>query len=243
MENIFHQVENNMNELAERNVWWSGCASEQQIADARNGNLSLPIGIDNPVPADWISDIVGKDVLCLAGAGGLQAPLLAAAGAHVTVLDISGKMLEKDHMMSEKYQLSIRIVKGTMTDLSVFSDGCFDYIINPVSLCYVPDVRPVFAECSRVLKKGGSLILAAPSPIAYVCDFIEDKEGGYYKAVNRMPYISSEHPEQGDWLEFGHTTQDYIGGQIAAGFVITGYVEEQHSDITELFFISKATKT
>ena len=34
--------------------------------------------------------------LCLAGAGGLQGPLLACAGAEVTVLDLSRRMLDKD---------------------------------------------------------------------------------------------------------------------------------------------------
>ena len=35
---------------------------------------------------------------------------------------------------------------------------------------------------------------------------------------------------------------DYIGGQIACGFVITGYVEDQQEDITDLSFMTKATK-
>lgn len=162
---------------------------------------------------EWIVNVKGKDALCLAGAGGLQAPLLAAAGANVTVIDISEKMLDRDRQMAKKYNLDIRIEHGNMTDLSRFSDGSFDYVINPASLFYVPDVMPVFRECYRVLRHGGSLILAAPSPIAYVCDFVNDENGGYYKAVNKMPYISAEHPDQGDWVEFGHSMQDYLGGQ------------------------------
>ena len=127
-------------------------------------------------------------------------------------------------------------------DLSRYHDETFDYIINPASLFYVPSVHPVFKECYRVLKGGGTLLLAAPNPIAYVCNFVEDDKGGYYKAVNRMPYSSAEHPEQGDWIEFGHTMEDYLGGQIACGFVITGYVEEQGDDITDLFFMTRAVK-
>ena len=142
--------------------------------------------------------------------------------------------------MAEKYDLDIRIEHGSMTDLSRFKDNTFDLIVNPASLFYVPDVMPVFKECYRVLKHGGCLILAAPNPIAYVCDYVED--GGYYKAVNRMPYCSAEHPEQGDWIEYGHTMNDYIGKQLACGFVITGYLEEQQEDITDLPFLTKAVK-
>lgn len=242
MKNIFEKVETNMNNLVNNHVWWSNCATSEQMEAAKSGKFELTLGISKPVPKEWITDIVGKKVLCLAGAGGLQAPLLASAGAKVTVIDISRQMLEKDIHMAQEYNLEIIVEHGNMTDLSRFENKTFDYVINPASLFYVPSVYPVFKECYRVLKYGGSLILAAPNPIAYVCDFVEDENGGYYKAVNRMPYSSSDHPEQGDWIEFGHTMADYIGGQIACGFVITGYVEEQQEDITDLSFMTRATK-
>lgn len=242
METIFDQIESNMNNLADNNVWWSNCATTEQMKAAQKGELELSLGIGRPAPQEWIRDISGKKILCLAGAGGLQAPLLAAAGADVTVMDISQKMLSKDIQMARKYNLNIRIEHGNMTDLSRFENETFDYVINPASLFYVPDVHPVFNECYRVLKKGGVLIIAAPNPIAYVCDFIEDENGGYYKAVNRMPYSSAEHSDQEDWIEFGHTMADYIGGQIACGFAITGYLEDQQEDITDLFFMTKAKK-
>jgi hypothetical protein len=57
-----------------------------------------------------------------------------------------------------------------------------------------------------------------------------------------MPYNSTEHDGQGDWIEYGHTMESYLGGQIAAGFVITGYLENQTEDITELYFATKAVK-
>lgn len=75
-------------------------------------------------------DIKGKKVLCLAGAGGLQAPLLSCAGAKVTEIDISNKMLDKDRAIAKRENLSIEIVKGNMCDLSMFKDGYFDMIIN-----------------------------------------------------------------------------------------------------------------
>ena len=242
MENIYKKVESNMDNLVDNNVWWSNCASAEQMEAAKEGNLELTLGYNKPVPKDWIDNIYGKRILCLAGAGGLQAPLLANAGAKVTIIDISTKMLDKDIHMAKKYDLDMRFEHGNMTDLSRFENESFDYIINPASLFYVPSVQPVFKECYRVLKQGGTLILAAPNPIAYVCDYVDDDNGGYYKAVNRMPYSSAEQPDQGDWIEFGHTMADYIGGQIACGFVITGYVEEQQEDITDLSFMTKATK-
>lgn len=241
MTNVYEQVEKNMNELVNNNVYWSASATAEEMQNAREGKLSIRF-FDKEVPAEWLKDIKGKKVLCLAGAGGLQAPLFACAGAEVTVLDISEKMLDKDRKIAEAEHLNIRIEKGNMCDLSRFPDGSFDYILNPTSLMYVPDVKPVFKECYRVLKNGGIFIMMAPSPINYLCDYIEDENGGYYKAVNRMPYCSADFDNTGDWVEYGHTMEDYISGQIESGFVIEGYCECQLEDITELHFVTKAVK-
>ena len=239
--NVYEKVERNIDELVENNVDWSACATSEEMQNAKEGKLSIKF-FDTEIPTDSLKDIKGKKVLCLAGAGGLQAPLLACAGAEVTVLDISEKMLDKDRKIAEEEHLHIRIEKGNMCDLSRFSDGSFDYILNPTSLMYVPNVKPVFKECYRVLKNGGTFIMIAPSPINYLCDFVDDENGGYYKAVNRMPYCSTDFDSTSDWVEYGHTMEDYIGGQIECGFAINGYSECQLEDITELYFLTRAIK-
>ena len=228
--------------LVEKQVSWSLPITTEELQRAREGVLELKLGISKPVPQSWISDIKGKNVLCLAGAGGVQAPLLACIGANVTVVDISEKMLYNDRKLAKHEKLNIECIHGNMCDLYMVKDEIFDYIINPISLMYVPDVIPVFKECYRVLKCGGVFIMAAPNPISYVCDYIADENGGYYKAVNRMPYCSIDFDQQGDWIEYGHTMEDYIGGQLSCGFSITGYVEQQTDDITELYFMTKAEK-
>lgn len=240
MQDIFAQVQRNIDALVEGDVNWSACAAPEQLRSAREGQLTLTFGIDGVLPAEWLGDLPGKRVLCLAGAGGLQGPLLACAGAEVTVLDLSERMLDKDREIAAREGLHMRIEQGNMCDLSRFADASFDLVINPPSLFYVPDVNPVFREVYRVLKPGGTFIMVSSNPIAYVCDW--DEKAQCYKAVNRMPYSSQEHDGQGDWIEYGHTMESYLGGQIAAGFVITGYLENQTEDITELYFATRSEK-
>jgi len=237
---VFDQVERNIDRLAENDVNWSHPATPEQLEKGRSGNIELKIGNDGNIPPEWFGDLRGKKVLCLAGAGGLQAPVLACAGAEVTVLDLSEKMLDRDRAVAAREGLDIRIEHGNMCDLSRFEDGSFDLVLNPPSLFYVPDVTPVFREVYRVLKKGGSFIMISMAPIAYVCDY--DVEEGCYKAVNRMPYCSADHADQGDWIEYGHTMESYIGEQLECGFVLTGYKEYQMDDITELYFITKGER-
>lgn len=59
-------------------------------------------------------------VLCLASGGGQQGPILAAAGARVTVFDNSRKQLEQDRYMAERDHLDIQTEKGNMANLAVF---------------------------------------------------------------------------------------------------------------------------
>lgn len=237
---VFDQIERNIDRLAENDVNWSHPATHEQLEKARSGNIELKVGCDGIIPAEWFGDLRGKKVLCLAGAGGLQAPVLACAGAEVTVLDLSEKMLDRDRAVAAREGLDIRIEHGNMCDLSRFEDGSFDLVLNPPSLFYVPDVTPVFREVYRVLKKGGSFIMISMAPIAYVCDY--DAVEGCYKAVNRMPYCSADHADQGDWVEYGHTMESYIGGQLQCGFVLTGYEEFQQADITDLYFAARGEK-
>ena len=240
MEDVFEQVEKNIDNLVRNSVDWTASATKEELDAARNGRLALRFW-DREVPREWLKDIRGKRVLCLAGAGGLQAPLFACAGAKVTVIDISGGMLEKDRKIAEREGLQIEIVKGNICDLPMFGNESFDLIFNPPSLMYIPDVSVVFRECFRVLAKGGEFILMAPAPLNYICDRVEDGQGGYYKAVHRMPWCSKDFDDSG-WIEYGHTMEEYLGGLTQSGFVITGYLECQGEDITELNFLARAVK-
>jgi hypothetical protein len=54
--------------------------------------------------------------------------------------------------------------------------------------------------------------------------------------------------QQGIPLEFGHTLDDQIGGQIASGFAITGFYEDRYGEEDPLseyiasFIATRATK-
>jgi len=100
-----------------------------------------------------MGNIVNKNVLCLASGGGQQGPILAAAGANVTVFDNFDKQLEQDDKAALNYNLNIETIKRNMQNLSIFSDNYFDLIIHPVSNCFIDDIKPVWREAYRVLKK------------------------------------------------------------------------------------------
>ena len=130
-----------------------------------------------PVPRAWL-EVEGRQVLCLASGGGQQAPILAAAGASVTVLDNSPKQLERDAKMAERHGLPITTVLGDMANLEMFADDSFDLIVHPCSNCFVPDVLPVWREAFRVLRRGCCLLAGFANPAMYVFDLdLADSDG------------------------------------------------------------------
>ncbi len=138
----------------ERGSEWSIPVSPQAIEEARAGVWGVVLTPEKSVPRNWFPDqMQGVDLLCLAGGGGQQGPILAAAGANVTVIDNSAQQLEQDQLVAERESLSLRLVQGDMRDLSHFDDDSFDLIVHPCSNLFVPSVRPVWLEVARVLQR------------------------------------------------------------------------------------------
>lgn len=220
---------------------WTVPVDEKQVSDARNGNVTIFLTPSIPIPDDWLPSLKGSKVLCLASGGGQQGPLLAAAGANVVVFDNSTKQLSRDREVAEKESLPIETVQGDMRDLTVFPDDTFDLIVHPVSNSFIPDVRRVWREAYRVLKHKGRLLSGFTNPIVYLFD-MDEHDKGHLVVKNKIPYSDvellsaeeiSKRYEKGEPLEFGHTLDDQIGGQIASGFVITGFYEDK-CDETDL---------
>jgi hypothetical protein len=131
---------------------WTVPVGPEVTAAARQGRWQIFLTPTRPVPRAWFPPLVGCDVLCLASGGGQQGPVLAAAGARVTVFDNSPRQLARDRTVAERDGLEITLVEGDMRDLSAFADGSFDLIVHPVSNTFVPEVRPVWREAYRVLR-------------------------------------------------------------------------------------------
>ena len=230
---------------------WSVAVSSETVAKAKEGNWSIVLTPTKPVPASWFPDtLVGKKILCLASGGGQQGPVLAAAGAEVTVFDNSRVQLEKDEFVAARDRLEIRTVQGNMQDLSVFADESFDCIIHPWSNGYVNDVRPVWRECARVLKKNGLLLAGFANPVEYIFDAAKI-ERGILEVKNQIPYADIDHmddPEiraiaEADGYIWSHTLEDQIQGQIEAGLAIIGFYEDQGGTVLDQYMNSSiATK-
>lgn len=231
-----------------RNAWnlqsnsrcrWCQPVDSETITRARNDDWSVILTPNKEVPLNWFGPLAGARTLCLASGGGQQAPTLAAAGANVVSFDNSDEQLSKDRMVADREGLRLETRRGDMADLSTFEDESFDLIFHPVSNVFSESVRPVWKECYRVLSKGGRLLAGFMNPAFFLFDHEEAEESGVLQVKYRLPYsdLSDLEHDKLEWirkkeipLEFGHTLQDQIGGQLDAGFVISGLYEDDWDD-------------
>lgn len=197
-------------------------AADEELANA-----------EEQIDTAWLGNVAGKRLLCLASGGGRQSALYAAAGAIVTVVDLSREMLALDREVALERGYDVRTVETSMENLSMFAAGDFELVVQPVSTCYVPEVTTVYRQVARIVAPGGLYVsqhkqpaslqaAVEPSPLGY------ELTEPYYRSGPLPPVAGSPHREHGT-LEFLHRWEELLGGLCRAGFVIEDLAEPLHA--------------
>jgi SAM-dependent methyltransferase len=235
---ILHHNRRAWNKWAAGGSVWSRPVDAPTITRARAGDWQVLLTPKRPVPREWFGRIEGRRVLCLASGGGQQVPVLAAAGAQVLSLDLSDEQLARDRQVAEREGLRLQCVQGDMARLGCLPDASFDLVFHPASNVFVPDVTAVWRECHRVLRPGGELLAGFMNPAVFLFD-PDAEQAGQLVVKYRLPYsdLASLEPAalqqrlaNDQLLEFSHSLDAQIGGQLDAGFVLTGFYEDHWFD-------------
>ncbi len=176
----------------------------------------------------------GLNVLCLAAGGGWQSILYAAAGARVTVVDLSDEMLSIDLREADRRGFSLRLIQASMDDLSQLQGEEFDIVHQPVSTCYVPRLELVYREIARVMREGGLYVSQHKQPtslqVSHADSFHRYVLGVSYYHEGPLPALQDSAYRENGAMEYLHRWQDLVGGLCKAGFVIEDLVEPRRGD-------------
>lgn len=189
-------------------------------------------------PANILSNVDGKDVLCLASGGGQQSAVFSLLGARVTVVDITEGQLNGDRKAAEHYGYEITTLRVDMRDLFVIENNSFDLVYQAPSMSYIPSVHEVYAEVGRVLRPGGLYRVAHTNPAV---EFIETDswDGEGYRISLLYTVHQVEYGESGS-IQFRHYLSDIFNGLLGEGFSIQS-VQEAPIHFQETFETNPGT--
>ncbi len=210
---------------------WGTPISHETYLRACSGDWEVKLTPVKAVPRAWFGNLCGARVLGLASGGGQQIPIFKAAGAEVTVLDYTPAQLASERMVAEREGYEIEAVRADMAKPLPFPDASFDVVFNPVSLCYVREVEPIWREVARVLVPGGMLLTGLSTIINYLVDNDENA------ICWSMPFDPLANPDQAAYLasddagiQFSHTLDEMLGGLLRAGFAIDDLYEDTNGE-------------
>lgn len=209
---------------------WGKPISPKDYADVLKGIWSVVLTPVKKVPKEWFPDLKGKKVLGLASGGGQQMPVFAALGAECTVLDYSEKQIENENYVAKREGYQINAIRADMTNPLPFENDYFDLIFHPVSNCYIEDVMHVWKECFRILKKGGRLMAGLDNGINFLFDE-DEKTIKYALPFNPLKdeKLLKELEKDYSGVQFSHTLEEQIRGQLKAGFSLIDLYEDTNS--------------
>jgi len=231
------------NTLNANKEWWEKMVAEDNgftqpwldldpliVQKYANGSLTNPPSpLNQMFPINVITNVKGKDVLCLASGGGQQSAVFGILGANVTVVDIADGQLVGDKKAAERYGYKVTTIQGDMSDLSDLKDDSFDLVFQAPSMGYVPNVKQVYSEVARILRSGGLYRADAQNPLSQFVDESSWDGKGYRIYV---PYAIKEkkRAEDKNVFEYRHYLSEAFNGLIECGFVIEK-VQESPSDL------------
>ena len=183
----------------------------------------------------WLPEsVAGLNVLCLASGGGWQSILYAGAGANVTLVDLNESMLRLDTREAKRRRFRVQTVHTSMDDLSMFADESFDIVHQPVSSCYVPDLKPVYAGIARVLRSHGLYISQHKQPVSLQISHRSERQqfviGVEYYHEGPLPQQQDTAYRESGATEYLHRLDQIVGDLCLAGFVIEDLREPKRAD-------------
>ena len=171
--------------------------------------------------------IAGKRVLDAGCAGGANTEWLLEQGASVVAVDITPRMIELTRRRvgdrADVHLHDLREPMGFLVDRSI------DIVLSSLAIPYVQDLRPVFIEFRRVLRRDGCLVLSTHHPFI---DWQWSDLLDYY-STGVVEDLWSEGVVHRFWRR---TMEELLGSLFQAGFLLDGYLEPTPSDDVLLQF-------
>ncbi|PYN18542.1 MAG: class I SAM-dependent methyltransferase [Candidatus Rokuibacteriota bacterium] len=178
-----------------------------------------------PVVEALLGDVRDKRVLDAGCGDGRDARKLATAGAWVTAVDGSTRMIALARR--ETSEARIEYCVADLTNPLPLRSRSFDVVLANMVLMDIPRVDVAIAEFARILAAGGVLVFSLPHPCFFCADWVHDRQGArLHKAV--ADYLTAKVAQLAFWgptLHFHRPLSSYLDEMSGNGFVLDAVKE------------------
>lgn len=154
---------NLMDEIGKIKDWWEK-RSRSYLKEYNPIEIDYGPGVPNEDKLKLIGSVKNKKVLDLGCGGGQISIAFAKKGARVIGIDLSEEQIKFAKKLAEKNKVKISFEQGSFQKLSTIKSGSQDIVFSSWAFLYSPDIKQVFREANRVLKKGGLFIFSQDHP-------------------------------------------------------------------------------
>jgi len=187
------------------------------------------IAIEEGPVLEMVGDVQGLRVLDLGCGTGRYSQLLSEQGAEVIAIDISSVMVEQARQKNKK--TSFDLIRGSLYDICLVSSS-FDLVVCALTLNHIECLDRMLSETTRVLKKGGTIIISDFHPywVVFGHGYTEfDDESGQEYRIESFPHLFEDYWRA--FKKFGLQVEDLREPRIARDLIVDFPNLEGYQDI------------
>ena len=232
-------------EITEADVarYWDANAGPW-AAEVRQGHDVAREWLNNPAFLAFVGDLRGQEVLDAGCGEGYNTRLLARAGARMTGVDLSPRMIELATAEERRAPLGIRYLCASYAALGMLADASFDAVVSFMALMDGPRLDEALREAFRVLRPGGRLTFSITHP----CFITKGAHWNLNEEGVKVSWVVSEYFNPARWIDgwrftdapaeaprfavprFDRTLSEYVNTIIETGFVLRQIEEPRPSE-------------
>ena len=164
--------------------------------------------LEEPLVVQLLGDVRGLDILDLGCGTGRHSVRMAAAGARVTALDFSSKMLAQARAKARDVRFQVHDLSQPLP----FPERSFDRVLCALVLDHIAALDELFAEMHRVCRPTGNVVVSGMHPAMMLRGV---------QARFRLPETDREIRP----ASYPNQISDYVVAAARAGFVFDHFSE------------------
>lgn len=207
--------------------------------------------IEIPAMLKMVGQVRNKVILDMGCGFGDHADYLIKKGAKkVTGFDLSKKLID---IATNRKINNTEFYVGDMSKRLKHKDNSFDIVISSLAVHYIKDLKKLFNEIKRVLKRNGCFIFSTQHPIFNTINTSEKKLVGIEKIGGKEKILGNYFDESlrkynmGSDIGFLHlhpyTTETIIKAILSNDLVLIDYVDAKPVKISKKIDLKKYIKT